>query len=432
MGHTQPTIVTNLINQSQMSRDHIPKRWTRLRQTSRAARLAVTGAARHALWGSEDADRALGEALVAELDSLKGLAMKVGQILSYLDAGIPEETQAALQALQRGVTPLSINVIDTVLIDALGGTHQELFDDFDTLPIAAASIGQVHRATWKGQPVAVKVQYPNVIDTIDADAQQLARLGRLAGMATAVDGAAIVRELHERLREECDYHLEAQNLLTFRSFFDGDPAITIPSLVPERSAETVLTTSWCDGDALEDFIATASPEERSAAGMVLARFTWTTLWRHGILHGDPHPGNQRYRTDGVVFLDFGCVRRLSKGYRAAERRLVWAVLDGDRRRFRAACIDSGVAAGPRFNFEMHWEMMRYFWRPYLSARGQFPRDYMAGAQRFMGPTNPNGRQMGIPPEAIWMMRVSWGLHAVLARLETAGPLGDMLRATLEE
>lgn len=414
------------------SHDQLPKRWARLRRTGRAARVALAGAARHALWGSDATDRAVGEALVAELDTLKGLAMKVGQILSYLDAGLPSETQAALVALQQGVTPLAFPAVEAVLRDAFGEDAAALFDQLDPAPIAAASIGQVHRGTWQGRPVAVKIQYPSIRDTIDADASQLARLGRLASVATAVDGRALVSELHARLREECDYTLEARRLSQFRGFFADDDEIILPELIAERCAETVLTTSWCAGADLATFLAEADADAHRRAGMTLARFTWTALWRHGVLHGDPHPGNQRFRSDAVVFLDFGCVRAFSPAFLDAERRLLWSVLQGDRRAFRAACQDSGVVGSQRFDHDTHWEMLRYLWGPYLTAEGAFAADYMAGAQRFFGPQNKNLRRMGIPPESIWMMRVSWGLHAVLARLQTAGPLGDMLREILEE
>ena len=162
------------------------------RRTARLGRIVVGAGARRLLRKDAADDRAFGAALAAELDGMKGMAMKVGQILSYLDVPIPDEAQRALARLQRGAQPLAFDAIAAVIEQELGAHVDALFTSFQRDPVAAASIGQVHRAHFAGAPVAVKVRYPGVADTFDADMGRLDALAGIASLATAVDGKALV------------------------------------------------------------------------------------------------------------------------------------------------------------------------------------------------------------------------------------------------
>lgn len=377
-------------------------------------------------------DLAFGEALVAELDAMKGMAMKIGQILSYMDGALPEETSAALAALQRGAKPAPREHIEAVLVEELGAPVAESFERFDWTPIAAASIGQVHRASLGGQQVAVKVQYPGVQETFEADMSQLHRIARIASLATHVDGAAIVEELRARVLEECDYSREADNIGRFEQILQGMPGIALPGVIRSHSTRRVLTTRWMPGTSLERFLEQTLPHERTQAALALVRFAWVPLWQHGVLHADPHPGNQLYAIDQVGFLDFGCVRSFEPAWLATESAVIEALLAHDRGAFRSACLATGQIAVERgFDWDTHWGMLHHLWEPYLTPTFRFTPDYLQRGVQFSRPSNPNLRKLSIPPEWIWLQRVTWGLHSVLTRMRAEAPLGGVLRAALE-
>lgn len=359
---------------------------------------------------------------MAELDQLKGMAMKVGQILSYMDAGLPPETQSALEQLQAGVQPLPFSVVAAVVEAQLGPPGVGRFEAVEPEPVAAASVGQVHRARLGGETLALKVRYPGIRETFAADMEQLGRLARLASLATAVDGAAIVAELRDRLEEECDYRREAANQRAFAAAFAAVPGLRIPEVVSELSAEGVLTTRWSAGLPLLRWLSGGPPAElRSAVAEALVRFAWRGLFVHGAVHADPHPGNVLVEEDGtVVMLDFGCVRRFAAPRVEAERAVVRAVVHGDRRSFAAAVRASGTVGSRHFDFGEHWAMLRMLWAPCLGPRFRFARDHLAAARRFTGPTAKNSRAMAIPAETVWLLRQHWGLAAVLARMEAEG------------
>jgi predicted unusual protein kinase regulating ubiquinone biosynthesis (AarF/ABC1/UbiB family) len=416
-----------------MTRDHLP---TTLRQRAgHAGRLVgalAAAGARRLLRSSEADDLALGEALVGELDALKGMAMKVGQILSYLDGAVPEATQAALAHLQRGASPLAWDQLAGQVEQALGAPLAALFDAVDPTPVAAASIGQVHRATLRGAPVALKVQYPGVAAVFEADVAQLRRIAGLAGLATRVDGAAIVDDLRARLLEECDYLHEARWQAAFARAFATDTAVVIPAVHADRTATTVLTTAWHDGAELAEFAASAPQAQRDAAGATLTRFAWRSLFGHAAIHADPHPGNQRFRPDAVVWFDFGCVRAFDLPWLDAERRLVRAVLDGDRRGHVDATHALGLVGDARgFDWDQQWAMDRWTWEPYLAGPYTHDRGWAARGAAFSRPSNPNLRRLSLPPPAVWMTRLTIGLHSVLGRLGASGRFDRLLRDALD-
>lgn len=410
----------------------MPPTRRRGRHIRRLVKAAAVAGGRRLIRTSEVDDRAFGDALLAELDTMKGMAMKVGQILSYMDGAVPAETQVALARLQRGVKPVEFAVIDGVIEASFGARAADCFDRFDVQPIAAASIGQVHRASTGGRELAVKVQYPGIRETFESDFGNMRRLSRVASLATSVDGLAIVEDLRLRLLEECDYEREAQWVRWFGDAVSGLPHTRLPRVVDAWSTDKVLTTTWCEGRSLEDLLADSTREARDQAAMALARFTWFGLWTLGTIHADPHPGNQLYAPDGaVVFLDFGCVRSFESRYLTNERKMVTALLESDRAAFREAVHASGIVAVDRgFDWDDHWAMMRHMWEPYLGGNYRFSQDYLNRGLRFTGPGNPNLRKLAIPPEWIWIQRVQWGLHAVLTRMGAEGRFGDVLREAM--
>jgi predicted unusual protein kinase regulating ubiquinone biosynthesis (AarF/ABC1/UbiB family) len=400
--------------------------------TGRLAVSATRLAARRAMGADGDTDGRLGESLARELDEMKGLAMKVGQILSYLDGVLPEATHEALRSLQRGNKPVAYERMAEVITTAFGEPVEALFERLDSRAVAAASIGQVYRASYAGRDVAVKVQYPGVRETVEGDVARLRSLARVASFATAVDGPAIVDELRERFLEECDYEREAANQNAFAAAFEREPATHIPRAVLERTRPSVLTTEWADGDGFYTFLESADDELRNSAALVLTRFAYRSLFELGTLNADPHPGNYLFAKDGgVVFLDFGCVRRFESAFVDAERRVARAVLDGRRADFRDAVVATGMVPSPsHFDFDIHWDMLSHQWQPYRERRFRFTPEYIARGATFSRPSNPNLRRLAIPPAWIWVQRMQSGLHAVLTRMHAEGPFRDVLERSL--
>jgi len=375
----------------------------------------------------------MGRAMVDELDQMKGMAMKVGQILSYMDGALPPETQVVLARLQEGTAGVPFAVVTEVLEAELGGSVSELFDRMDPEPVAAASIGQVHRAWWEGEPVAVKVRYPEVAASFDDDVSRLHQLARIASAATSVDGAALVRELHARLREECDYTHEARWQQRFGLALSDIEGTVIPEVIAERSTSAVLTTRWLEGRRLADFQATGTDSERQRAARLLATVAWRSVLVHGAVQADPHPGNFVFLPAGRLgLLDFGCVRVFDDPFWSSQVAVLRAVIDDARSDFDDAVVATGMVPRPaRFDFETWWAQLRWQYRPYCTETFRFTPAYMAEARRFNGPGNTNMRHVALPPPWIWWMRLVVGLHAVLTRLGAEGAYRGLILDALE-
>lgn len=417
-----------------MTRDSIPRRLRdRARHVRRVAGAAVRAGAGRVLSSAEVADARFGEALVAELDQLKGMAMKVGQILSYMDGAIPDETREALQRLQRGVEPVDFAVIRGVLEDELGGPIEEHFERLDQSPVAAASIGQVHRGRVGGVEVAVKVQYPGVRDTFEADVRNLRRIAGVARLATVVDTQAIVDDLRDRLLEECDYLAEARWQRAFADAFADVDGIDVPDVLDARSTSRVLTTTWVDGLPLEAFRDLGSHAARQRAGRGLATVAWRGLFVLRTIHADPHPGNTIFHEDGsITLLDFGSVRRFEDDFVDATARTIRALRADDTPAFRQAVLDAGLVGRERgFDWEVHEAMERHGWGPYLEPPMTLDGEWLRESARFGELTNPNIRRLAVPPAWAWLQRLQFGLHAVLTRLGAGEGLPEVLRAALD-
>lgn len=258
------------------------------------------------------------EALLKLFSGMRGAAMKVGQTLSAVDLGlVPEairpEFQQTLASLQNNAEPVSFAAIEKVVTSDLGEKLSVAFADFEQQPIAAASIGQVHRARLHdGRTVAVKVQYPGIAEAIHADMQNL-RLGLklLSAIAPGIDTGAIADEIRERIIDELDYELEASNHRQMARAYRGHPFIVVPDVVTSLCRERVIVSEFVDGRPFAD-VRTAPSADRDRFGEILVRFYLNGPLRHRMLNGDPHPGNALFLDDGrVAFLDFGFFKQLS-------------------------------------------------------------------------------------------------------------------------
>jgi len=276
------------------------------------------------------------EQIVAALGTMKGAAMKVGQVMSFVDVGLVpeeyrEEFQKKLAALRDAAPTVSFEDMQKVIESDLERPIGEVFAEFDEDPIAAASIGQVYRAKLNdGRPVAVKVQYPGVAAAVRADMQNLGLILRLAKrIAPGIDPKAIGEEIRDRIHEELDYELEAQNQRALARIFRGHPFILIPKVVTRLSRERVLVTEYVEGNTFEEL--KAFPQEhRDRTGEILFRFYFGCLYRHHQFSGDPHPGNSMLLADGrMAFFDFGLFKRMPPGTVELEMSVQRAVIEGD-------------------------------------------------------------------------------------------------------
>lgn len=294
-----------------------------------------------------------GERIAQTLGELKGAVMKVGQIASQARDLFPPEIANALATLQNEAPPMPYEVIEAQIEKEFGTSPERLFAYFDPEPFAAASIGQVHRArTDDGREVVVKVQYPGVDASCDSDLAHLKFALRAAGVLKLNKKAMneLFDELRDRLHEELDYTIEAENVRLFQELHNDDVGIVIPSVVGERSSKRVLTLTWEPGDRIDRLDpAHYSQETRNLLGERVFRAFGEQIFKHHAVHGDPHPGNFAFRPDGtVVMYDFGCVKKLKPAYVDAYRDLLTAGIARDWAQLDDAMLRIGarVPGGP--------------------------------------------------------------------------------------
>jgi predicted unusual protein kinase regulating ubiquinone biosynthesis (AarF/ABC1/UbiB family) len=249
---------------------------------------------------------------------MKGAAMKLGQVLSFLDVGLVpepyrEEFQRKLGQLRDAAPKVRFEDMRKVIEADLEEPLEDVFDEFEEEPIAAASIGQVYRAKLSnGRAVAVKVQYPGVNQAVRADMQNLGIILRLMKrVAPGLDVKAIGEEVRARIYEELDYELEAQNQRSMARIYRGHPFIVIPDVITRLSRERVIVQEYVVGRGFEE-LKRLPQDERNRIAEIVFRFFFGSLYRHRQFSGDPHPGNFLLLDDGrMAFLDFGLFKRMS-------------------------------------------------------------------------------------------------------------------------
>ena len=337
---------------------------------SRSARLGGLVAGQSARWAGtraanvvrspERAEEATGERaaalareLVAQLGQMRGAAMKVGQVLSTIDftalpEGERENFKRTLAQLRDDVPPLPFRRLEKLLRDELGEQPSAVFAEFEEEAFAAASIGQVHRAvTRDGAAVAVKVQYPGVAEAVETDLRNLALLLPLVKrLAPGLDVKALYAELRERVAEELDYELEAQNQRAVARAHRGHPFAHVPEVHTDLSARRVLVTDLIEGARFQA-VKERDDETRDRFGEIVFRFYFGLVQFMGRVSGDPHPGNYLLLDDGRVgFLDFGLMRVLDRGYLEREAEVAVAVEDDDDDRVHAVLAELGYLPEP--------------------------------------------------------------------------------------
>jgi predicted unusual protein kinase regulating ubiquinone biosynthesis (AarF/ABC1/UbiB family) len=248
--------------------------------------------------------------LRAALGGLKGPLMKVAQLLATIPEAIPDEYVAELSQLQSNAPSMGWSFVRRRMQAELGHGWEAKFANFEHEAAAAASLGQVHRATaLDGAKLACKLQYPDMASAVEADLGQLRMiLGIFERYDRAVSTKKIHEEIGERLREELDYEREAQNMALYADVLKDEPGVHVPVRVPELSTRRLLTMGWLDGERILN-VAERDPALAEAVANNMFRAWYVPLYRYGVLHGDPHLGNYSARPDGAInLMDFGCVR----------------------------------------------------------------------------------------------------------------------------
>ncbi len=366
------------------------------------------------------------EQVTAALGNMKGAMMKVGQMASYLDQGLPEHVRDALAQLQSDAPPMSFELVDGVIAEELGAPAGEVFEEFDPVPIASASIGQVHRAmTRDGRAVAVKVQYPGVDEAIDSDLDNLDMLfGGMGMVFNGLDPEPLVIELKARLREELDYIKEAENQRRFADYYRGHPHVTIPEVVDEHCSARVLTTELAEGVRWAEML-TWSQEEKNLAAECIYRYAFTGLYRVAAFNGDPHPGNYLFQPGGrVTFLDYGLVKHFEGDTLEAFGEMIGHMcIEPNVSLYRKSVERLGLLRpGHAFTDEEVGDYFGHFYE-FVLQDGEFTiTDAYASetVRRFFdvnGPYRDIQKAANVPPDFVVIQRINLGLFALFGELD---------------
>jgi predicted unusual protein kinase regulating ubiquinone biosynthesis (AarF/ABC1/UbiB family) len=428
---------------------------TRMERTARIARLSCRRACHFAVvkvrgTAADEARRAqleeqfvirTAEDVANELGHMKGVVMKAGQMLSFIIDGLPDNARSVLESLQAGVPPMAPSLAESVVIEELGRHPEEIFLDWDPVPAAAASIGQVHRAvTRDGRRVAVKVQYPGIDATIGSDLDNAEFLYRMLSTVAlkSLDVRGLVDELRERMADELDYRHEAGCQTEFAQRYHDHPFVRVPAVIEEYSTRRVLTSEWVDGLAWEKFLAQASDGARQRAAEIIFRFVQGAIYRIGVFNGDPHPGNYLFEPDGsVTFVDFGLVKRWAPGELDSLTPIIDPLFDQDAEGVVAEMERAGFLH-PDHGLEPE-RVLAYVtapYVPYLSDTYTFTEDFAPNALRSLldldGPYAEVMNALTMPPSFVILDRVVWGMTALMGRLGATNQWRAMLAEYRED
>jgi predicted unusual protein kinase regulating ubiquinone biosynthesis (AarF/ABC1/UbiB family) len=370
------------------------------------------------------------EQVAEALGQMKGALMKLGQMASYLDDGLPEPLRIALAQLQSDAPPMSTELARSTVETELRRPIDELFVEFDDEPIAAASIGQVHRAIVRLDDgselaVAVKVQYPGVGEAIASDLRNADMLGALLKQSFGgLDPSEMVDEIKIRLADEVDYELEAANQKLFADYYREHPFIRIPAVLDAYSTKRILTTELAVGHRWAE-MRDRGHETRDRAGEIIFRFVFRSLYRFGAFNGDPHPGNYLFHDDGTVtFLDFGLVKHFTDDELTMFGSMVRAAaVDHDATEFRRIVEAAGMLlpGAPVDTVEVG----EYFSLFYDAVRDDsemtWTREYANSVVRHtFDRTSPISQYATVPRAFVFIQRINLGLYALLGELGATG------------
>jgi predicted unusual protein kinase regulating ubiquinone biosynthesis (AarF/ABC1/UbiB family) len=410
-------------------------RWAGMRTANRVRSPERAAAAEH------ERTAALVNQLVEQLGQMRGAAMKVGQMISMIEFdGLPEDQQDVLQRklaeLRDDVPPVRFSDLEKLLRKELGAPVGDVFSQFDERAFAAASIGQVHRATTiAGDDVAVKIQYPGVAEAVETDLRNaMLLLPLVKRLAPGLEARALAAEMRERIAQELDYELEASNGRRIARLVRGHPFVRVPRVHTDLSSRRVLVTEYVAGERFE-VVRRADEATRDRYGEIVLRFFIGLLYRDRIALGDPHPGNYLLCDDGrVCFLDFGLLRDVDARRIDDERAINRAVSDDDAAALKAALRAGGYLPGERADaVDADWAMglmkMAVGWYAIPGFRRFSPDDHRREGRRES--RDPEERaamraqvnQFALPPETVLIRRMHGIVAVVLGQLRAGADWG---------
>lgn len=392
------------------------------------------------MFGGDQADQRNAKALRAALGQLKGPLMKAAQMLATVPDLLPPEFAKELAELQTNAPAMGWPFVRRRMAAELGADWQSQFAQFTPEAAAAASFGQVHRATGlDGASLAVKLQYPDMQSAVESDLGQLRALfGLFRRIDSSIDPSQMADEIAERLREELDYGREARHMALYGQFFANEPDIAVPQSVPGLSSHRLLTMDWLEGQGLLTFKA-APLETRNRIAQLLFEAWWSPMTHIGVIHGDPHLGNYTFTPDAgrLNLLDFGCVRIFPPKFVAGVVRLYRALLSEDRAEQRAAYESWGFAHLSDDLIDVLNVWARFIYGPLLDDRvrtvadGVAPGDYgRAEAFKVRQALKDKG-PITIPREFVFMDRAAIGLGSAFLHLGAALNWRALFEASLQ-
>ncbi|WP_138430631.1 ABC1 kinase family protein [Fodinibius saliphilus] len=360
-----------------------------------------------------------------EFTKLRGTALKIAQSLSMDDGMLPEEFAEVMSESQYSVPPINKALARSIIRKELGDYPEKLFAEFNPEAFAAASIGQVHEARLKnGQKVAVKIQYPNVKNTIHSD---MAMAKTLVNRVISGNGSfdEYFEEIEETLMEETDYHQEAEYLEYFHNRFSEGAVIT-PEYIKELSTEKVLTMSFIEGHHLKEFLAdNPSQEKKNHFGQLLWDFFHDQVEQRDFIHADTHPGNFFFREDNKLgVIDFGCVKKFSEEFTHNYMKLLPTHLEQDEQKIRKLYKQLDIIKENPKNPAKEEEFFQFckaygdiFAQPYMGNEFDFgDREFKENLTRFAKELPIKNEPRG-DKNFIYSTKVHMGLYNILMKLQ---------------
>lgn len=379
------------------------------------------------------------ERVANQLSHLRGAAMKLGQLIS-MDAGdfLPAHLTSILARLRDGAHFMPPSQLEQVLVAEWGTGWRDRFSSFGTTPIAAASIGQVHRAALPdGRQLAIKVQYPGVADSIDADVDNVAGLLRISGLLPrTIDLGPLLMEAKRQLHEETNYVREADQIQKYRALLADDPRFIVPAPIDEFSGSRVLAMEYMSGRPIESLQASTQPV-RDAAMAALMGLVLRELFEFGCMQSDPNFANYRWQEDTrrIVLLDFGAARAVPAATTQAYCRLMYAGLAGDQTGLKDTLVNTGflsattLARHPGAIDEILRTLLQHLGKP-----GAFDFADRAFVERVMRRADSivaDREAWHIPPaETLFVQRKISGTALLAVRMRARMPLRDMVEGAI--
>ena len=281
------------------------------------------------LFNSNDSKNA--EDLTKTLGNLKGPIMKIAQLLSTVPDLLPKEYSTELAKLQSTAPPMGWNFVRRRMKSELGNNWMDFFDSFEKEPFAAASLGQVHKATFRGEKIVCKLQYPDMLSIVEADIGQLKLLFSIyKKIDKTIDTSEIQKEISSRVREELDYKLENRHMDLFSLVFKSSKKVLVPSVLNQISTQRLLSMNYLEGKKLLEF-KNQSKEIRKELAKNMFNAWYYPFYKYGIIHGDPHLGNYSANKNlQVNLLDFGCIRIFKPSFVKGVINLYHAIMNNDQ------------------------------------------------------------------------------------------------------